>query len=117
MQILPQTARVPGPPLGRDHVHTSPTSATPEVNIAYGSYYLRYLLDEYHGSTVAGAGRLQRRRGQRRPLGRRGATRDGARVRRSRDIPFPETRAYVAAGAPGPAATTGTTYATQLGYR
>ncbi len=25
---------------------------TPQVNIAYGSYYLRYLLDEYHGSKV-----------------------------------------------------------------
>ena len=25
---------------------------TPSINIAYGSYYIRYLLDEYHGSVV-----------------------------------------------------------------
>ena len=41
---------VPGPYVGRHHVHRSPTSATPQVNIAYGSYYLRYLLDHYNGN-------------------------------------------------------------------
>src|SRR5437660_7829464 len=51
MQILPQTAEF----LARRSGATTFTVgdlATPEVNIAYGSYYIRYLLDEYHGSTM-----------------------------------------------------------------
>ncbi len=31
---------------------TSPTWARPEVNIAYGSYYLRYLLNLYDGNKM-----------------------------------------------------------------
>ncbi len=49
MQILPQTAEF----LARRSGATTFTTAdlgTPQVNIAYGSYYLRYLLDEYGGS-------------------------------------------------------------------
>ncbi|HWH12626.1 MAG TPA: lytic transglycosylase domain-containing protein [Solirubrobacteraceae bacterium] len=48
MQILPATALF----LARRSGATSFTTAdlaTPQVNIAYGTYYLRYLLDEYHG--------------------------------------------------------------------
>src|SRR5437868_10304708 len=51
MQILPQTARF----LARRSGATTFTVgdlATPEVNIAYGSYYLRFLLDHYGGKTV-----------------------------------------------------------------
>ncbi len=51
MQIEPATAMF----LARRSGATSFTVAdlgTPQVNIAYGSYYLRYLLDEYHGSKV-----------------------------------------------------------------
>src|SRR5215472_15013910 len=51
MQILPQTAEF----LARKSGATTFTVAdlgTPQVNIAYGSYYLRYLLDHYDGKTV-----------------------------------------------------------------
>ena len=50
------------------------TWPTPSVNVAYGSYYLRYLLDHYDGNEMLARGRLQRRPEQRRQLGRAGAT-------------------------------------------
>jgi len=93
MQILPETASFLAHRSGATSF-TVADLATPEVNIAYGSYYLRYLLDRYgHDETLAlaayngGAGNV-----------------DGwlTRIRREgRDftvasIPFPETRAYVA---------------------
>ncbi len=92
MQILPQTAEY----LARRSGATTFTIAdlnTPRVNIAYGSYYLRYLLDLYHNSTVLALAAYNggeanvdgwvaevHRRGQRFRLA---------------DIRFPETRAYV----------------------
>ena len=51
MQILPQTAEF----LARRSGATTFTVAdlgTPQVNIAYGTYYLRYLLDEYGGEKL-----------------------------------------------------------------
>ena len=51
MQILPQTAEFLAHRSGAT-TFTSPTSGRPQVNIAYGSYYLRYLLDEYHGNEM-----------------------------------------------------------------
>jgi soluble lytic murein transglycosylase len=92
MQILPATATF----LAHRSGATSFTTAdlgTPQVNIAYGSYYLRYLLDRYdHNETLAlaayngGAGNvdgwLSRARGQGRSF-------------TLASIPFPETRAYV----------------------
>jgi soluble lytic murein transglycosylase len=92
MQILPATASFLAHRSGATSFTTADL-ATPAVNIAYGSYYLRYLLDRYdHDETLAlaayngGAGNV-----------------DGwlARARRAgqpfslASIPFPETRAYV----------------------
>src|SRR5438309_619664 len=51
MQILPQTAEFLAHRSGAITFHVSDLG-TPQVNIAYGSYYIRYLLDEYHGSTM-----------------------------------------------------------------
>jgi soluble lytic murein transglycosylase len=48
MQILPATAIFLAKRSGAT-TFTTADLATPQVNIAYGSYYLRYLLDEYHG--------------------------------------------------------------------
>jgi soluble lytic murein transglycosylase len=48
MQILPATAIFLAHRSGAT-TFTTADLATPQVNIAYGSYYLRYLLDEYHG--------------------------------------------------------------------
>jgi soluble lytic murein transglycosylase len=68
--------------------------ATPQVNIAYGTYYLRYLIDRYGGDEElavaaynAGHGNLDRW------IARAGG-RD--RFEASSDIPFPETSAYLA---------------------
>jgi peptidoglycan lytic transglycosylase len=92
MQILPQTAEF----LARRSGATTFTVSdlgTPEVNIAYGSYYLRYLLDRYDGEEMlalaaynGGETNVDRWLAQERQDGR--ALTVG-------EIPFPETRAYV----------------------
>jgi soluble lytic murein transglycosylase len=63
------------------------------VNIAYGSYYLRYLMNEYSGSEVSalaayngGETNVNRWIAQERSLGR---------PLTIAEIPFPQTRAYV----------------------
>ncbi len=62
------------------------------VDIAYGMYYLRYLLDEYHGHlTLASA--LQPPGYQRRSVG--GGPHAPGTVFTVDDIPFPGTRAYL----------------------
>jgi soluble lytic murein transglycosylase len=92
MQILPATAYfIAG--LSGGSQFTASDLATPSVNVAYGSYYLRYLLDHYNGSEMlavaaynAGMSNvdawLSRARADRAPLDEDG-------------IPFPETREYV----------------------
>jgi soluble lytic murein transglycosylase len=68
--------------------------ATPQINISYGSWYLRYLLERYHGNEAlalaaynAGEGKVDEWWAD---ASRKGQTFDVAR-----HIPFPETRAYV----------------------
>jgi soluble lytic murein transglycosylase len=86
MQITPQTAEVIAHLSGGTEFVTGDLS-DPEINIRYGSYYLRYLLDRYRGNEVAalaaynaGTGNVDRWGGA--ELGLEG-------------IRFPETRAYV----------------------
>ncbi len=92
MQILPQTAEF----LARRSGATTFTVAdlgTPEVNIAYGSYYLRYLLNEYRGSEVLAVAAYNG--------GETNVDKWVAAARRAgqpftvSQIPFPETQAYV----------------------
>jgi soluble lytic murein transglycosylase len=113
MQILPQTAEF----LARKSGATTFTTAdlgTPQVNIAYGSYYLRYLLDEYGGKLVpaiaaynGGEANVSRWLAEARARGRRFTI---------GSIPFPETRAYVERVLQA-RKDYRHTYATQLGYR
>jgi len=92
MQILPQTAEFLAHRSGATTFTTADLS-TPAINIAYGSYYLRYLLDEYRGNTLMA---LAAYNGGEANVDRWIAT---VRARGGRfaigDITFPETRAYV----------------------
>ena len=93
MQILPQTAEFLARRSGGTTFQVSDLSE-PDVNIAYGSYYLRYLLDEYGGNKMlalaaynGGEANVDRWIAE--------ARRDGHAMT-IREIPFPETRDYVA---------------------
>jgi soluble lytic murein transglycosylase len=92
MQILPETALFLAKRSGAT-TFTTADLATPQVNIAYGSYYLRYLLDKYRGNKVlalaaynGGEANVDRWVAQVRAAGHRFTI---------ADIPFPETQAYV----------------------
>src|SRR5271168_2284025 len=51
MQILPETAYFLAH-LSGGTSFTASDLATPSINVAYGSYYLRYLLDHYEGNEM-----------------------------------------------------------------
>jgi soluble lytic murein transglycosylase len=113
MQILPQTAEFLAHRSGATSFTTADL-ATPEVNIAYGSYYLRYLLDEYGGSKVLA---LAAYNGGEANVSRwRAAARAGGHRFSLHDIAFPETEAYVRRVL-GAQRDYRRTYATELGYR
>ena len=92
MQITPATARF----IARDSggaAFTQRDLATPQINIAYGTYYLRYLLRRYDGNEELAVAAYNA-----------GETNVDRWVRRAggpdafdklEDIPFPETREYV----------------------
>ncbi len=93
MQMMPQTANFLARRSGATTFRTADLG-DPQVNIAYGSYYLRYLLNEYHGNVTlalaaynGGESNVNRWVAEARANGQ-SLTVD--------DIPFPETRAYVA---------------------
>jgi soluble lytic murein transglycosylase len=52
MQILPETAHFIARKSGGTEFEQGDLS-DPQINISYGSWYLRYLLDRYEGNTVA----------------------------------------------------------------
>jgi soluble lytic murein transglycosylase len=92
MQIQPETARFIARRSGGTTFDVRDLG-TPQINIQYGSYYLRYLLDRYGGNRVlavaaynGGETNVDRWIAQ---SGRRG------KAFGLDDIPFPETRAYV----------------------
>jgi soluble lytic murein transglycosylase len=92
MQVMPQTASF----LARRSGATTFTTADlddPAVNIAYGSYYLRYLLNEYQGNVRVA---LAAYNGGESNVDQwlADARADGHPFEVN-DIPFPETRAYV----------------------
>jgi soluble lytic murein transglycosylase len=92
MQITPDTADFIARHSGGYRFKQSDL-ATPQINIAYGSYYLRYLIDHYGGSETlavaaynAGLGNVDRW------VEKAGGA---SEFRSAEHIPFPETRAYV----------------------
>lgn len=89
MQILPETANFIADRSGGTRFTTSDL-ATPAINVAYGSWYLRYLLNHYNGRELpaiaaynAGLANVDRW------LAHAGGSLSVG------DIPFPETQAYV----------------------
>jgi soluble lytic murein transglycosylase len=92
MQIMPQTAAYLAHRSGAKTFTTADLN-TPEVNIAYGAYYLRYLLDHYHGNKVLA---LAAYNGGIANVDRWAAAAHAQGEPLTVDqIPFPETRAYV----------------------
>ncbi len=92
MQILPRTAEFLARRSGAK-TFTTADLGTPRVNIAYGSYYLRFLLDQYGDDTTLA---LAAYNGGERNVDRwiADAKAQGQRLTAGA-IPFPETRAYV----------------------
>jgi soluble lytic murein transglycosylase len=93
MQIMPVTADYIAQKSGGTRFEQGDL-ATPQINIAYGSWYLRYLLDHYDGNELlalaaynAGEGKVDEWWSS--------ATERGEQFRVADHIPFPETRNYV----------------------
>jgi len=92
MQIRPETADFIARRSGGFRFEQADL-ATPQINIAYGAWYLRYLIDHYGGNeTLAVAAYNAGQTNVDRWVERAGGSEafDSAR-----HIPFPETRAYV----------------------
>jgi soluble lytic murein transglycosylase len=93
MQLMPDTADYIARKSGGTRF-TRADLATPQINIAYGTWYLRYLLNKYKGNTIltlaaynAGEGKVDEWRA--------GAAAKGETFRVASHIPFKETRDYV----------------------
>jgi soluble lytic murein transglycosylase len=94
MQLMPSTASYIAR-LSGGTAFQQGDLATPQINIAYGSYYLHYLLKKYRGSEVlalaaynGGEGKVDEWLAN--------AAAQGEAFTVARHIPFPETREYVA---------------------
>src|SRR5918996_5695158 len=93
MQLMPRTADFIAEKSGGT-AFVQGDLATPQVNIAYGSWYLRYLLEHYHGNTILALAAYNAGEGKVDEWWRNAADR-GERFRVADHIPFPETRDYV----------------------
>jgi soluble lytic murein transglycosylase len=85
MQILPDTARFIAHRSGGTQFEVRDLG-NPQINIAYGSWYLRYLLDRYDGNKVAAVAAYN--------AGHENVDRWGGRDLELADIRFPETADY-----------------------
>ena len=91
MQIMPDTADYIADKSGGIAFEQGDL-ATPQVNIAYGSWYLRHLLDKYDGREVLALAAYNAGQGN---VDSWLARADGDHLRPT-DIPYAETRHYVA---------------------
>ncbi|MGH2948779.1 MAG: lytic transglycosylase domain-containing protein, partial [Solirubrobacteraceae bacterium] len=93
MQIMPGTADYIAEKSGGTRFEQGDL-ATPQINISYGSWYLRYLLEHYHGNEVLALAAYNAGLGKVDQWWRSAADR-GERFRVADHIPFTETRDYV----------------------
>jgi soluble lytic murein transglycosylase len=92
MQILPATAEFIAKRSGGVRFTTGDL-ATPRINVAYGSWYLRYLLEHYEGDEMLAVAAYNG--GLANVDAWVASAKDQGRDFKLSDIPFPETRAYV----------------------
>ena len=92
MQITPATAKDIARKSGGTQFELGDLS-TPQVNISYGAFYLRYLLDRYGGNETLALAAYNGGEGNVDRWVDHAAQQE--RSLRPEDIPFPETRAYV----------------------
>jgi soluble lytic murein transglycosylase len=92
MQILPQTAYYLAH-LSGGRNFTASDLATPEINVAYGSYYLRYLLNHYNGDEMLAVAAYNGGLANVDKWVARARSEGGGLTIEA--IPFPETREYV----------------------
>jgi soluble lytic murein transglycosylase len=85
MQILPDTAKFIAKRTGGTEFELRDLG-TPQINISYGCWYLRYLLDRYHGNEVAAVAAYN--------AGHERVEAWGGSSLEIDDIGFPETRQY-----------------------
>jgi soluble lytic murein transglycosylase len=93
MQLMPQTADYIARKSGGTRFEQGDL-ATPQINISYGSWYLRYLLQKYHGNEVLALAAYNGGEGKVDEWWRRAAER-GEDFHVTKHIPFAETRDYV----------------------
>ena len=93
MQLMPATADYIAHKSGGTEFEQGDL-ADPQINIAYGSWYLRYLLEHYNGNTALALAAYNAGEGKVDEWWREAADR-GEHFRVADHIPFPETRAYV----------------------
>jgi peptidoglycan lytic transglycosylase len=86
MQVTPQTANLIER-LSGGTTFTADDLSDPDLNIRYGSFYLRYLLDKFDGNLVAALAAYN--------AGETNVDSWGGSSLREQDIEFPETREYV----------------------
>src|SRR3954470_4822616 len=93
MQLMPDTADYIARKSGGTRFEREDL-ATPQINISYGTWYLRYLLTKYHGNVVlalaaynAGEGKVDQ--------WWQAASARGEKFDVAKHIPFAETRDYV----------------------
>jgi soluble lytic murein transglycosylase len=92
MQIEPETARFIAHRSGGIRF-TTEDLATPKINLAYGSWYLRYLLGHYEGDEMLAIAAYNA--GLANVDGWVANARENGRTLSVSAIPFPETKAYV----------------------
>jgi soluble lytic murein transglycosylase len=93
MQLMPSTADYIAGKSGGTRFEQDDL-ASPQINIAYGSWYLRYLLDRYHDNEVLALAAYNAGEGKVDEWWRQAAD-HGERFRVADHIPFLETREYV----------------------